>query len=176
MLMAATKISAAMSMMTTQRQLQLWQNKAAITNPDSGLTDPLELLSVTMAQLILKHRQQVRNDVEPLRQEPDALVHLEIRPNSLVNRLQLGFDPEEFGSVEHGAIEMDVDAEDEQLPDLHVDLRPGQGYFARQCDLGRYVLAGVDGGGNELFEQGRLVRVSSSVILSHSAPARNDLP
>lgn len=48
---------------------------------------------------------------------------------------------------------MDVDAQDEELADLHVDLGPAQVDFARERDLGGNVIACFDGGGYELFEE-----------------------
>ena len=119
-------------------------------------TDPLELLAVAVAQLLLEHGEQVGDDVEALRQQADALVHLEVAADGLVDGLELGLDPEELGRVEHGAVEVDADAQDEELADLHVDVRPRQGDLARQRQLRGYVLARVDRRRDQLFEEGGL--------------------
>lgn len=108
---------------------------------------------MAMRQLILQYRQQISNNVQPLRDEANSLVHLEIAPGGLVKGLQLGLHPEELGGIQHGAVEVDVDSQDEELSDLHIYLFPAQGDFARQGDLGRNVLAGVDGGSDELLEE-----------------------
>jgi hypothetical protein len=44
----------------------------------------------------------------------------------LVDGFELGFGPHEFGGVEDRALQVDVDAEDEELADLHVDLAAGK--------------------------------------------------
>jgi hypothetical protein len=48
---------------------------------------------------------------------------------------------------------MDVDPQDEELSNLHVDLLPVQSYLARQSNLSRDILAGVNSGSDELFEE-----------------------
>lgn len=95
------------------------------------LTNPLQLLAVAMAQLVLEHGEQVGDDVEALGQEADALVHLEVAAHGLVDGLELGLEPEELGRVEHGAVEVDADAQDEELADLHIDLPPAERDLAR---------------------------------------------
>lgn len=77
---------------------------------------------MAVTQLILEHGEQVRNDIQPLGQETNTLVHFKVASHSLVDRLQLGFNPEQFGGVKHGTVQMDVDAENKELADLHVDL------------------------------------------------------
>jgi len=109
-----------------------------------------------MAQLLLEHRQQVGDDIQALRQQADALVHLEVAAHGLVDGLELGLDPEQLRGVEHGAVEVDADAQNEELADLHVDLGAREGDLARQGELRGDVLAGVDGGGDEFFEEGGL--------------------
>ncbi len=52
---------------------------------------------------------------------------------------------------------MNVDPEDEELADLHVDLSPRESDLASHGDLSRDVFAGFDGVVNEFFEKGRLV-------------------
>lgn len=120
------------------------------------LTDPLQHLAVAVAQLVLEHGEQVGDDVEALGQQADALVHLEVAADGLVDGLEVGLDPEELGGVEDAAVEVDVDADDEELADLHVDLRARERDLAGQGDLRRDVLARVDGAGDELFEEGGL--------------------
>lgn len=120
---------------------------------------------MTMAQLIFKYGEQVSNDVEALSEQADTLIHLEIAADGLVDGLEMGFDPEELGGVEHAAVEVDADAQDKQLADLHVDLRPRQRDLTRQSYLRRYVLACVDCRCDKLFEEGRLF--GRLVIYSH---------
>lgn len=108
-------------------------------------TNPLQLLSVPMTQLVLQDSQQICDDIQPLRQQPYPLVHLQVAPHSLVHRLQLRFHPEQLGRVEHGTVQVDVDAKNEELADLHVDLGAGEGDLAGVCDLGGNVFAGLDG-------------------------------
>lgn len=127
MLTMATKISAAMRMMTCFffcQQARDTGRKGKKKKRGGRRTDPLELLAVAVAQLLLEHGEQVGDDVEALRQQADALVHLEVAADGLVDGLELGLDPEELGRVEHGAVEVDADAQDEELSDLHVDVRP----------------------------------------------------
>lgn len=109
-----------------------------------------------MAQLLLKHGQQVGNDVQPFRQQAHTLVHLEVAAHGLVDGLELGLDPEQLRGVEHGAVEVDADAQDEELADLHVDLRARERDLARERELRGYVLAGLDGGGDQFLEEGGL--------------------
>lgn len=125
-----------------------------------------------MRQLVLQHRQQISNDIQPLRNQANSLVHLEIAPGSLVKGLQLGLHPEELGGVQHGAVEVDVDPQDEELADLHVDLLPAQVDFARQGNLGRNVLAGLDGGSDEFFEERCLWMSVSPIAKPHSSQAQ----
>jgi hypothetical protein len=109
-----------------------------------------------MRQLILQHLQQIRNDVQPLRQQADSLVHFEITSDGLVDGLELGLGPHEFGGVQHRALQVDVDAEDEELADLHVDFAAGEVDAAGAGD------GGGDGGGrcdccvDEVFVEGCL--------------------
>lgn len=58
------------------------------------LTNPLQLFTVSVTQLILQNSKQIGNDVESFRQEADSLVHFEIAPNRLIDGLELGLDPE----------------------------------------------------------------------------------
>ena len=119
-------------------------------------TYPLQLLAVTVAQLVLEHGEQIGDDVEALRQQADALVHLQVAADGLVDGFELGLDPEKLWRVEDRAVEVDVDAQDEQLADLHVDLRAAERDLARQGDLRGDILAGLYGGGDELLEEGCL--------------------
>ncbi len=111
---------------------------------------------MAMTQLFLEHRQQVGNDIQPLRQQANALVHLEVAAHGLVDGLELGLDPEQLRGVEHGAVEVDADAQNEELADLHVDLRARKRDLAGQGELRGYVLACVNRGGDEFFEEGGL--------------------
>jgi hypothetical protein len=115
--------------------------------------NPLQLLAMAVAELVLQDGQQIRNDVEPFREQADSLVHLEIASHGLVYGFELWLYPEELGRVEDGAVEVNVDAEDEELADLHVDLRSGEGDFARQGDLGGDILAGFDSVVDKGFEE-----------------------
>jgi hypothetical protein len=113
-----------------------------------------------MRQLILQHLQQIRNNIQSLGQQADSLVHFQVTSDGLVNGFELGLGPHEFGSVEHGALQVDVDAEDEELADLHVDLA------ASEVDAAGAGDGGGDGGRccdccvDEVFVEGCLwVRV-----------------
>ena len=86
------------------------------------LTNPLQLLAVSVTQLVLEDSQQVRNDVQSFRQQPNALVHLEVAPDSLVHRFKVRLHPKQLGRVKDGAVEVDTDAQDEELANLHIDL------------------------------------------------------
>lgn len=153
MLMSATKISAAISMITAPRQL----TSSPGTQERVGiLTNPLQLLPVPMTQQVLQHSQQIRDDVQPVRQHRHPLVHLKVRPDGLVHGLEVGLDPEDLGGVEDGAVEVDVDAEGEELADLHVDLRAGEEDLSRERDLVGYLLAGFYRRAYELLEEGGL--------------------
>lgn len=107
---------------------------------------------MSVTQLLLQHLQQIRNYVEPLGQQADTLVHLEVAPDGLVDGLELWLHPEELRGVENGAVQMDADAQDEEITDLHVDLCPRKVDLARQRELRRDVLAGLDGFGDQFFE------------------------
>ena len=109
-----------------------------------------------MTQLLLQHGQQIRNDIQSLRNQTHPLVHLEVAPHGLVDRLELRLDPKQLGGVQDRPVEVDADAQDEQLADLHVDLGPRERDRAGQGEAGRDVFAGVDGGGDEFFEEGCL--------------------
>jgi len=124
--------------------------------------NPLQHLAMAMAKLILQHRQQISNDIQPLRQQADSLIDLQIAPYGLVDRLELRLDPEELGGVEHGSVQVDVDAQDEELADLHVYLLSGQRDGARQGDLRRDFLAGCDGVVYEFFEERGLFGMSAT--------------
>lgn len=87
-----------------------------------------------MTQLILQHGQQIRNNTHSLLQQTYPLIHLQIAPHSLIHRVELRLGPHEFRSVQHGALEMDVDAQDEELADLHVDFSACKVDAAGACD------------------------------------------
>ena len=96
--------------------------------------------------LILQHGQQIPNHAQPLREQPDALVHLQVTPHGGVNGLEARFRPHELGGVEHGTLQVDVDAEDEELADLLVDFPAGERDGAREGDLLWQGLSEGDGG------------------------------
>jgi hypothetical protein len=79
-----------------------------------------------MRQLILQHLKQIRDNVKSLGQQTHSLVHFQVTPDSLVDRLQLRFCPHELGSVEDGTLQVNVDAQDEELANLHVNLATGE--------------------------------------------------
>jgi len=112
--------------------------------------------TMRMTQLILQHLQQIAHDTDPLLHELDALVHLEIRPYGLVDGVELGFRPHKLRRVEHTALQMDVDAQDEELADLHVDLAARQIDAARARDGRGDRLRRRDGGVEEVFVEGGL--------------------
>lgn len=117
-----------------------------------------EKLTMRMTQLILQHSQQIPHDTNPFLHQLDALIHFQIRPHSLIDRFELGFRPHEFGGVEDGALQVDVDAEDEELADLHVDFAAGEVDAAGAGDGRGDRLRGRDGGGEEVFVEGCLER------------------
>lgn len=109
-----------------------------------------------MTQLILQHGQQIRNHAHPFLQQPDPLIHLQIPSYRAVDRFQLGLRPHELGSVEDGALQVDVDAQDEELADLHVDFAAREVDAARGGDGAGDGLRGGNGGVEEVFVQGCL--------------------
>jgi hypothetical protein len=44
----------------------------------------------------------------------------------LIDRLELRFCPHELGSVEDGTLQVDVDSQNEEFTNLHVDLAAGE--------------------------------------------------
>lgn len=107
---------------------------------------------MTVTQLVLQHSQQVSNDVQTICQQTNSLVHFQITSHSLVHRLQLRFYPEQLRCVQYRSVEMDVDAENKQLANLHVNLGATQVNLAGQGNLRRNVLASLDSRRNQLFE------------------------
>jgi len=81
---------------------------------------------MSVRQLVLQHLQEICNDVQPLGQQADSLVHFKITSDGLVDGFELGFGPHEFGGVEDRALQVNVDAQDEELADLHVDFAAGE--------------------------------------------------
>jgi len=104
-----------------------------------------------MTQLILQHLQQVPHHADPLLHQLDPLVHFQVAADGLVDGIELGLGPHELGRVEHAALQVDVDAQDEELADLHVDLAAREVDAARARDRGRDGLGGGDGGVEEVF-------------------------
>lgn len=93
--------------------------------------DPFKILAVGVGKLVLEHLQQVGNHIQPLGQEANPLVHLEIAAYSLVDGVQLRLSPHELWRIKDRPLKMDIDPQDEELPNLHVDL------LARQLDSPR---------------------------------------
>ena len=104
-----------------------------------------------MTQLILQHCQQIPNHTNPLLQQPDSLVHLQIAPHSLVDRVKLRLRPHELGSIQYRTLKVDVDAEDKELADLHVYLASGEVDAAGACDGTGDGLSCADCGVQEVF-------------------------
>lgn len=71
------------------------QKKQKITDGVT-LTNPLQILSMRMSQLILQDRQKVSNDIQSLRQQSRPLIHLQIRSDGLVDGIELWFGPHDF--------------------------------------------------------------------------------
>lgn len=115
------------------------------------------------AHLILQHGQQITQDLEPLRQQADALVHLQVAAHGAVDGLQLRFGPHELRAVEHAALQVDVDAQDEELPDLLVDLRPAEGDAARHGQLLGQRVRARDGGAEQVLEEAGLDALAQRV-------------
>ena len=118
-----------------------------------GLTYPFQHFSMAMTELVLKHGEEVSDDVETLCQQTNTLVHLQVAPHGLVDWLEVRLNPEQLGGVENTAVEVDVDTENEELADLHIDLLSRQVDLARRRDLGWDVLARVNRRGYELLKQ-----------------------
>lgn len=93
---------------------------------EQKLTDPLQILAMAMTQLVLQHGQQIGNDVQPFGQQADALVHFQVTSYGAVDGFELRLGPHQLRAVENGALQVDVDAQDEELADLHVDLAPSE--------------------------------------------------
>ena len=55
---------------------------------------------------------------------------------------------------------MDIDAQDEELANLHIDLVPRKGDFTRKRDLGGHVFACFYSRRDEFLKKGRLSHVS----------------
>ena len=159
MLIAATRISAAMRIITTITILATRPFNLLVATPNGGKhTYPLQILPVARPDLVLQHGQQIAQHVEPLHQQADALVHLEVAAHGAVDGRQLRLRPHQLGRVEHGALQVDVDAQDEELADLLVDGAPRQGDAAGGGEEGGERRRGGDGGGEEVFEEGGLWR------------------
>ena len=91
-----------------------------------------------MTQLILQHRQQIRNNTNPLLQQSHPLIHLQVTPHSLVDGIKLRLCPHELRSIEDRTLQMDVDSKYEELADLHVDLSPSEVYATGSRDGAGY--------------------------------------
>lgn len=130
-------------------------NPAHLIVPERGrLTNPLQILAMPRPHLILQHRQQIPQHLQPLRQQSHPLIHLQITPHRPIHGFQLRFRPHELRAVEHGALQVDVDAEDEELTDLLRDLRSTECDTTRQRQLRGQRMRRGDGGGQVLFEEG----------------------
>lgn len=119
-------------------------------------TDPLQILPMPRPHLILQHGQQIPQHLQPLRQQPDPLVHLEITPHSAVHGLQLRLRPHEFRAIEHAPLQMYVNPQNEQLTNLLRNLLPTQRDPARQRQLLRQRVGRRDGGAEQILEEARL--------------------
>lgn len=97
--------------------------------------DPLEILAMGMRQLIFQDLEKIGNDIESFGEKRHSLIHLQVASNSLVYRIELWFCPHQFWRIEDGSLQMDVDAQDEQLADLHIDLLSREIHTSGQCDL-----------------------------------------
>ena len=99
-----------------------------------------------MAQLVLQDRQQICNDTHSLLQQCNSLIHLQVTPHGLVDRVELRLCPHELGSIQDRALKVYVDSENEQLANLHVDFFSREVDAARRGDLRRYALRRGDCG------------------------------
>ncbi len=89
----------------------------------------------------------------------------------MVDGLQMWFRPEYFGGVKDGTVEMYIDAQDEKLADLHIDLWACERDLAIEGDLSGDVFAGLDGIVDEFFkERGLEMQVSTLICrdIKHS--------
>ena len=105
------------------------------------------------SDLILQHSQQIGNDIQSFRQQPDALVHFKIAAHGAVDGLELRFRPHELRAIKHRSLQVDVDAQDEELSDLHRDLAPRQRNPAREGNLFGKRSCKSYRGGDEVFEE-----------------------
>lgn len=71
----------------------------------------------------------------------------------MVDWLQLRLDPEELWGIKDRTVQVNIDSENEELANLHVDLRSAQGNLACQRDLRGNVLAGVYGRRYQFFKE-----------------------
>ena len=118
MLIAATRLSAAIRMMTivfktliSKCDAKCQPTKVTRKRKGGGAhTYPLQHLPVTVTELVLEHSQEVGDDVETLREQTYSLVHLQVASHGLVNGFEVRLDPEQLGRVEDAAFEVDVDA------------------------------------------------------------------
>ena len=106
---------------------------------------------MSVRQLVLQHLQQICNNVESFCQQTDSLVHLEITPDGLIDWLKLRFCPHEFRSVEDGTLQVDVDSQDEQFTDLHVDFTTSEVDATRAGNSGGNRLSCCDCCIDEIF-------------------------
>lgn len=104
-----------------------------------------------MTQLILQHSKQITHYTNPFLHQLNPLVHLQITPHSLIYRLELRLRPHKLRRIEHRSLEMDVDSEDKQFADLHIDLAAREVDTASTCDVGGNGLGGGDCGIEEVF-------------------------
>lgn len=109
-----------------------------------------------VAELVLEDGEEVGDDVEAVGEEADALVHLEVAPDGAVDGLEPGLGPHQLRPVQHAALQVDVDAQDEQLADPPVDLPARQVHFAGARDLFRQRLRRGDGAVEQRFVERRL--------------------
>ena len=95
-LTAATTISAAMRTMTARDGFSRGRTEA---DDPRALTDPFQVLPMSVGQLVLEDAKQVTDDVEPLCQQPYTLIHLEVTSDSLIHGIQLWLGPHELRRI-----------------------------------------------------------------------------
>jgi hypothetical protein len=113
--------------------------------------------------LLPQNRQQIGDDIQPLRQQLHPLPNLEITPHRSIHGLEMRLRPHQLGTIEHRALQMNINSQNEQLPDLHIQLPPTEIDRPRLRDQGRQRRRILDGGGDEVLKQAGLDRLGERV-------------
>jgi hypothetical protein len=91
----------------------LTQSSQILNGRKGRLTNPLQIFAMTRPYLVLQNCQEISQNVQSCHQQLNPLVHLQVAPYCAIHGLELGFRPEELGTVKYRTLEMDVYTEDE---------------------------------------------------------------